>query len=356
MASVQLRQIVKTFGSLTAVESLDLEIGDGELLTLLGPSGCGKTTTLRIIAGFIEPTEGAVHFDRRDVTHLAPQHRGIGMVFQDYALFPHLTIAENIAFGLRERRVEKAQIGPRVTGLLQLIQLTGLGDRFPAELSGGQQQRVALARAVAFPPNVLLMDEPLGALDQKLRETMQTELRRIQRDLGITTVFVTHDQTEAMKISDRIAVMNGGKVEQLGTAQEIYRTPRTKFVADFIGKINFIIGRAIDSRGIYLAADTLVGRVLTQWKGSNQPNGQLTIGIRPEDLLLVGEEGGALPANLFSGRIEECTYMGNIAHIIVHLGSDVRLLLETRPVPILLEAGKVVRVGWHPEAAMLFYD
>jgi putative spermidine/putrescine transport system ATP-binding protein len=355
MASVRLRQIAKKFGGVTALENLDLDIADGELLTLLGPSGCGKTTTLRIIAGFVEPSNGTIFIGDQDVTRLAPQHRGIGMVFQDYALFPHLTLAENIAFGLKERRIERGAIGPRVTRLLELIQLADLSDRFPAELSGGQQQRVALARAVAFPPHVLLMDEPLGALDQKLREAMQTELRRIQRDLRITTVFVTHDQSEAMKISDRIAVMNGGKVDQLGTAREIYKTPHTKFVADFIGKINFIPGRAGQPHGAYLAVDTPAGRILAPSVRPHELCAPLTVGVRPEDLRLI-EPSDAVPANLISGKLEECTYMGNLAHINIDLGSNIRILLETRPTGAALEPGSAVRVGWRPEETMVFAE
>ena len=203
MSGVKLNNIVKSYGPTVAVNDVSLDIKEGEFLTLLGPSGCGKTTTLRLISGFIQPTSGAIHFGDKDVTGIAPQHRQIGMVFQDYALFPHLTVSENIGFGLIERRYEKAAIKKRVDELLALIKLEEAADRYPSEISGGQAQRVAVARAVAHPPSVLLMDEPLGALDLKLRETMQTELRRIQQELGITAVYVTHDQSEAMNMSDR---------------------------------------------------------------------------------------------------------------------------------------------------------
>jgi len=218
MSHVKINNVVKRFGDFTALHELNLEIEEGEFLSLLGPSGCGKTTTLRLIAGFIQPTRGSIILGDEDVTMVAPQHREIGMVFQDYALFPHMTISENIGFGLRERGYPKAQTETRVADLLDLIHLADVGDRYPAEVSGGQQQRIAVARAVAYPPKVLLMDEPLGALDLKLRETMQIELRRIQQELKITTVYVTHDQTEAMNMSDRIVVMNTGRIEQIAVS------------------------------------------------------------------------------------------------------------------------------------------
>ena len=249
MSGVLLSSVTKKYGDVTALHALDLEIREGEFLTLLGPSGCGKTTTLRLVAGFIQPTSGTIFLGDDDITAVAPQHRRIGMVFQDYALFPHMTVRENIAFGLQERRYEKHRIPQRVDELLDLIRLPDMGDRYPSEVSGGQQQRIAVARAVAFPPRVLLMDEPLGALDLKLREAMQIEVRRIQQELSITTIYVTHDQTEAMNMSDRIAVMNEGVIEQLGTAEEIYRRPASRFVADFVGQINLLAARVVGDEG-----------------------------------------------------------------------------------------------------------
>ena len=240
MSGVTLDKIVKRYGSTVAVDDVSLNIKEGEFLTLLGPSGCGKTTTLRLISGFIQPTSGAIHFGEKDVTGIAPQHRQIGMVFQDYALFPHLTVSENISFGLVERKYEKRAIKERVDELLALIKLENAADRYPSEISGGQAQRVAVARAVAHPPSVLLMDEPLGALDLKLRETMQIELRRIQQELGITAVYVTHDQSEAMNMSDRIVVMNSGVIEQIGSPKDIYTNPQSVFVANFIGQVNIL--------------------------------------------------------------------------------------------------------------------
>ena len=249
MSSVIFERVVKRFDDFTALQSLDLRIEESEFLTLLGPSGCGKTTTLRLIAGFTMPSEGRIRLGDTEITHLAPQDRNVGMVFQDYALFPHLTVAENIAFGLVERRVDKAPMDARVNELLDFIELPGVGERYPAQISGGQRQRIAVARAVACTPRVLLMDEPLGALDLKLRETMQVELRRIQQELGITAVYVTHDQSEAMTMSDRIAVMNHGVLEQVGTAEEIYDRPRTKFVASFVGQINLLDCKVVECSG-----------------------------------------------------------------------------------------------------------
>ncbi|MCA0303646.1 MAG: ABC transporter ATP-binding protein [Proteobacteria bacterium] len=240
-ATITLEQVTKTFdGRVRAVDGVTLEIAAGEFFSLLGPSGCGKTTSLRMIAGFERPDSGRVHVAGRDITDLPVHKRDMGMVFQSYALFPHRTVAENVAFGLRMRDVPKPEIARRVAAALAQVALTGLEERKPAQLSGGQQQRVALARALVIEPPVLLCDEPLGALDRKLRQQMQFELKELQRRLGVTLVFVTHDQEEALAMSDRIAVMNQGKVEQVGAPTEIYERPRTRFVADFIGEINLL--------------------------------------------------------------------------------------------------------------------
>ena len=240
-ASIKLEQVTKTFdGRVRAVDGVTLDIAAGEFFSLLGPSGCGKTTSLRMIAGFERPDSGRVHVAGRDITDLPVHKRDMGMVFQSYALFPHRTVAENVAFGLRMRDVPKPEIARRVAAALAQVALTGMEDRKPAQLSGGQQQRVALARALVIEPPVLLCDEPLGALDRKLRQQMQFELKELQRRLGVTLVFVTHDQEEALAMSDRIAVMNQGKVEQVGAPTEIYERPRTRFVADFIGEINLL--------------------------------------------------------------------------------------------------------------------
>ncbi|MGZ8566963.1 MAG: ABC transporter ATP-binding protein, partial [Actinomycetota bacterium] len=243
--AVVVERVSKSYGDVTAVRAVTLEIGRGEFFTLLGPSGCGKTTTLRMIAGFIRPDEGRILIEGRDVTTVPPNRRPSNMVFQQYALFPHLSVRENVAFGPREARMDRGEIARRVAETLELVQLGALAERRPSQLSGGQQQRVALARALVNRPAVLLLDEPLGALDLKMRKAMQVELKRIQREVGITFVYVTHDQDEALAMSDRIAVMNHGVVEQVGPPQEVYDAPRSLFVAGFIGDANLLTGRLI---------------------------------------------------------------------------------------------------------------
>src|SRR5690606_30639065 len=244
MSDIVLRSVSKSYGSkaITAVNAVDISVAEGEFVVLLGPSGCGKTTTLRMIAGFVDPTSGQILFGGRDVTNVPPRLRNVGMVFQNYALFPNMTVADNIAFGPRQRGMGRSVIDQRVSELLQLVQLESRRDYLPQELSGGQQQRVALARALAFSPSVLLLDEPLGALDVQLRETMQDELRRIQQSLGITTVLVTHDQHEAMALADRIVIMADGVIQQIGSPKALYQQPANRFVADFLGKSNFLNG------------------------------------------------------------------------------------------------------------------
>ena len=296
MSTVELEYVSKRYGDFVAVDDLDLAVRDGEFLTLLGPSGCGKTATLRMIAGFVAPSAGTIGIGSADVTHVLPQRRSLGMVFQDYALFPHLTVAENIAFGMVERRVAKSQIRQRVAELLDLIRLPQTGERYPSQISGGQQQRVALARVVAVEPQVLLMDEPLGALDLKLREVMQLKLRNIQQALSITTIYVTHDQAEAMSLSDRIAVINGGRIEQLGTPAAIYERPRTRFVAGFIGKINFFAGNIIDRDGAF-AMLRWADRVLRAPAGgvsADNPGEKVILAVRPEHIAISrdGDDGG----------------------------------------------------------------
>src|SRR6186997_2150864 len=238
MATVHLEAITKRYGTTTAVDDVSLDIADGELLTLLGPSGCGKTTTLRMVAGLVEPTAGRIHFDDQDVTYLPPRARNIGFVFQSPALFPHLSVADNIAFGLSVKGQKKDFIKSRIEEMLALVELSGYGNRFPAQMSGGQQQRVALARVLATDPRVLLFDEPLSALDRNLRDTLKYSILDLQRRTGKTAVYVTHDQSEAFAISDRIVVMNAGRVEQIGTQTDIYLQPQTRFVAEFIGANN----------------------------------------------------------------------------------------------------------------------
>jgi spermidine/putrescine ABC transporter ATP-binding subunit len=345
MSGVKINNVVKRFGDFTALHELNLEIQEGEFLSLLGPSGCGKTTTLRLIAGFIQPTRGSIILGDQDVTHVAPQHREIGMVFQDYALFPHMTIADNIGFGLRERGHPKEQIRTRVGDLLDLIRLAEVGERYPAEVSGGQQQRIAVARAVAYPPKVLLMDEPLGALDLKLRETMQVELRRIQQELKITTVYVTHDQTEAMNMSDRIVVMNTGRIEQIGSAEGIYDDPRTRFVADFVGQINLLEAEITGSDGDFLTAETLGNKVRVP-KGDGELSGKVSIAVRPEHLQLVDATSNDNALNVISGKLSGRTFAGNLTRLFVDVGTESPVVVEARPQDAPSEIGVSLNIGW----------
>jgi spermidine/putrescine ABC transporter ATP-binding subunit len=356
MSNVTLENVTKRYDSVTAVQALSLEVRKGEFLTLLGPSGCGKTTTLRMIAGFVEPSEGKLYIGDQEVTHLPPQKRAVGMVFQDYALFPHLTVAENIGFGLVERGVGRERIATRVRELLELIRLPDTAARYPSELSGGQQQRIGLARAIAFPPQVLLMDEPLGALDLKMRETMQLELRHIQQELRITTVYVTHDQTEAMTMSDRIAVMNSGRIEQLDTPARIYNAPQTRFVANFVGKVNFLGGKFVrhaDGRSI---VSTSVGEVICAPIASASTGTQVTVTIRPEHLKLLSDAQDAPGMNAVRGTVESCTFTGNLLHVAVRAADHTSLLVETRPGERACKPGDDVRIGWNADDAVVIHD
>jgi len=358
MSKVTFRKAVKRYGTFTALQPLDLDIREGEFLTLLGPSGCGKTTTLRLVAGFIQPSEGDVYIGDENVTGIPPQKRGIGMVFQDYALFPHMTIEENIGFALKERGDSAGAIRTRVWDLLELVELQGVQKRFPSELSGGQQQRVAVARAVAHTPRVLLMDEPLGALDLKLRESMQLELRNIQKNLGITTIYVTHDQIEAMNMSDRIAVMNQGVMEQIGSAEEVYDKPRTKFVADFIGQINLI---PVDM------PERSNGHAVTGYMGSEikvaltpdraLPTASAVLGIRPEQLNIVAADSPPNGFNQLAGRILLARFVGNVIKVEVEIGPEQTIIIDSHPSMMpQLAGGAEVAVTWKPEAGFLLED
>jgi spermidine/putrescine ABC transporter ATP-binding subunit len=354
MADVSLRAASKQFGTITAVEHLDLDVRDGEFLTLLGPSGCGKTTTLRIIAGFERPTGGRVLIGGEDVTVVPPRRRNIGMVFQDYALFPHLTVAANIGFSLRERGVGRETIRVRVRELLGLVRLPDVEHRFPAELSGGQQQRVALARALAYAPRVLLMDEPLGALDLKLREAMQIELHRIHRELSITTIYVTHDQEEAMSLSDRIAVMAKGRVLQLGTAEELYWRPASTFVADFVGKINLLEGAVTNRDGRYWWVAIEAGKAVRvrteQPVAAGQP---VRVAVRPERVRLARADAADLD-NWLSGVVERRRFSGNRCHYFVRVSSGQTLVVEESGESNTVKVGDTVSVGWAADDCIVF--
>jgi len=347
VSRVELKNVTKRYGDAVAVRDLSLDIREGEFLTLLGPSGCGKTTTLRMIAGFVLPSSGVVWLGDDDVTHLPPNKRDIGMVFQDYALFPHMTIGENIAFGLTERKTAKEQISKRVKELLEMVQLASVEHRYPPELSGGQQQRIAVARAVAYSPRVLLMDEPLGALDLKLREAMQAEIRQIQQRLGTTTVYVTHDQTEAMHMSDRIVVMNDGRIEQMGSAEEIYDRPLTRFVAGFIGQIN-LLDAAVVGRDGAAAVVELAGRRV-KMDVTEQALGPVTVGLRREHLELLSGQAVPTGYNSLPGQVAGRTFSGNLVHVEVALASGQNITVDVRPEIPVAAKGSSVTVVWSPQ-------
>ena len=318
MSFLSISNAVKTFGTNTVVKGFDLAVEKGEFVSFLGPSGCGKTTVLRMIAGFERPTSGTITIDRQDVTNTAPNKRRIGMVFQAYALFPNMTVAGNIAFGLKIAGLTRAEQDARVAEMLGLIGLTHLADRYPYQMSGGQQQRVALARALAPKPQVLLLDEPLSALDAKIRVSLREEIRAIQRQLGITTVFVTHDQEEAMSISDRIVVMNGGRADQIGTPSEIYNHPRTRFVAGFVGTLNVLRAQTnpADRSRVSVAGTTVQ---LPQPVTSADVSGALSLALRPEALSLTPSPTRDVA---FAGRVKSVQFMGSVIRIQMMLGDE----------------------------------
>ena len=310
-AEVTLRGLTKRFDDVVAVDSVDLHVAEGEFLSLLGPSGCGKTTTLRLIAGFERPDEGSVLIGGEDVSRLPPYRRDVNTVFQSYALFPHLDVFENVAFGLKRRKVATDEIESRVMDMLELVRMQGFEKRKVNQLSGGQQQRVALARALVNKPQVLLLDEPLGALDLKLRKEMQLELKRIQSDVGITFIYVTHDQDEAMTMSDRIAVMNAGQIEQLGSPEEVYELPATSFVASFLGASNLLGGEIEGVDGdiakVRLSAGVVVSVPAARLTRSS---GHVEIGVRPEKLQLVAVGSNPSHPNVLEGRVVASSYTG----------------------------------------------
>jgi len=353
MASVSLHNISKVYGNTRIVDDANLTVNEGELVVLLGPSGCGKTTTLRMVAGFVQPSDGSILIGGEDVTYMAPRLRNIGMVFQDYALFPHMTVAENIAFGLRQRRVGRAAIAARVAELLDLIQMSARGDSLVTALSGGQQQRVALARALAVSPRVLLMDEPFGALDVRLREAMQLELTQIQRRLGITTVLVTHDQQEAMILADRIVVMANGRIQQTGTPDELYHNPRNRFVAEFVGRNNVLSGRVEETRnGESLITLRCGMRMLVPTGQRIQPGETVAVTIRPQHLMIAGTR--TADADALTGRMEEHRFLGNVVHYLVRLPSDDVLLVEGAAGMAPPELGTDVSLTWRKDRALVF--
>ncbi len=330
MAHLELTHISKNFGDNQVVKDFNLAVDKGEFVSFLGPSGCGKTTTLRMIAGFEIPSTGKVTIDSADITNKAPNQRNVGMVFQAYALFPNMTVAQNIGFGMQIHHAKKEDIQSRVQEMLALIHLEGRGDSFPFQLSGGQQQRVALARALANRPQVLLLDEPLSALDAKIRVSLRAEIRAIQRKLGITTVYVTHDQEEALSISDRVVVMYDGKVEQVGSPFQIYNFPQTQFVANFVGTLNTFNAEVVDPGKKLLQVDgvQLQAAEDTELKQKGQ---KVLVAIRPERLNFAAAEK---KANILECTIENITFLGSIVRVQVSIGSN-RLFMDTFNNPFL---------------------
>lgn len=354
MGSVNVEQVTKRYGSVTAVDQISFLVREGEFVSLLGPSGCGKTTTLRIIAGLTRPDGGVVEISGRNVNDVPAYQRNIGMVFQDYALFPHMIVAENIAFGLRMRGVAVAQIRDRVRRALELVQLPGLEDRYPRQLSGGQQQRVAVARGLAIEPAVFLLDEPLSNLDLKLRMQMRLELRQLQRKLGITTVFVTHDQGEALNLSDRVIVMDAGRIVQSGSPVEIYEQPRTRFVAEFIGESNFFEGEVVDARNSRAVVRTPAGLLLQSAASASMARGErVLVVVRPERIRVV-RDGEGTAANNVRGRIEHISYSGASTRYLVRLQTGHAVLVDV-PAPTH-GLGEMVSLTWEAERSRIVQE
>jgi spermidine/putrescine transport system ATP-binding protein len=358
-ADVRLERVTKRFGDFTAVDDLALEVRQGEFFSLLGPSGCGKTTTLRMIGGFEEVTAGRVFLGDAEITDMPPFKRATNTVFQNYALFPHLTVFENIAFGLRRRKTPTNEIRHQVAFMLRLVELPGYEERKPNQLSGGQQQRVALARALVNNPQVLLLDEPLGALDLKLRKQMQVELKRIQSEIGITFIFVTHDQEEAMTMSDRIAVMRHGRIEQLGAPEELYERPTTDFVAGFLGVSNLLDADVAGRDGRFAALRLPDGTILRAPVGIVNGANRVRLGVRPEKLRVLAlgdghvDEVGA-ETNAIDGTVLDASYIGVSTQYLVETADKHTLTvyaqnLETSGASEVLADGRRVRLTWKPQ-------
>jgi spermidine/putrescine transport system ATP-binding protein len=352
---VRLVQVVKQFGDVVAVDHIDLDVLDGEFFSLLGPSGCGKTTTLRMIGGFEQPTSGLIELQGQDVTWLPPYRRNVNTVFQSYALFPHLNIFENVAFGLRRKGVGRDELKRRVGEMLELVELRGYDRRRPGQISGGQAQRVALARALINRPAVLLLDEPLGALDLKLRKQMQVELKRIQQEVGITFIYVTHDQEEAMTMSDRIAVMNGGRYEQLGDPESLYERPATRFVAGFLGVSNLLPGSVDGSDGPFGIVRLADGETVRVPRASLNGSREVEVGVRPEKIRLASVDVAPTPgANALSGTIVDASYIGVSTQYLVETRSGSRVSVYEQNVErtvhgSLHRPGEEVRLSWSPD-------
>ncbi len=347
-AEVELRTVSKAYGDAKAVDRVSLEVARGELVALLGPSGCGKTTTLRMVAGFVEPTEGTILLRGQDVTRVPPHRRDTGMVFQSYALFPHLTVAENIAFGLKRRGVARDEIRSRVASMIGLMRLGGLEQRLPRQLSGGQQQRVAVGRALVINPAVILLDEPFSNLDAQLRESTREELRRLQQELRLTAMFVTHDQAEAMAIADRIAVMHKGRIEQIDTAAAVYHRPRTRFVASFIGRANIFDADVIARDPAGVAARGPAGLTFVLPAGDHPD--RIAVVLRPEAIRLEAGTAAHGP-NTIAGTVDVVAFYGATAQLGVALADGARLLVEgSGDLPQRFTPGSAVVASWAASA------
>jgi putative spermidine/putrescine transport system ATP-binding protein len=351
MARLQLTGLTKAYGDFRAVAGVDLDIAQGELVVLLGPSGCGKTTTLRMIAGFVAPTAGEIRLGGRNITHDPPWKRNTGLVFQSYALFPHLTVGQNVAFGLKMRKVPPSAIAGRLAEALRLVRLEGLAERLPRELSGGQQQRVALARALVIEPDILLLDEPLSNLDAKLRQEVRVEIRELQKKLGLTTVMVTHDQEEALTMADRLVVMSAGEVQQIGTQRDLYERPANTFVAGFVGRTNFLHGR-VESPGLFRTASGLAIRCHDDAAASGR-----VLALRPERLtlspaLVTGAD------NCLPGTVEFASYLGGILEYYVRLTPQDRLMVQApnRIADAAYTVGDPIHLHWPAAASLVLAD
>ncbi|HSE04701.1 MAG TPA: ABC transporter ATP-binding protein [Methylomirabilota bacterium] len=352
---IEIAAVTKRFGAVTAVDRVDLTVADGELFTLLGPSGCGKTTLLRVLAGFYQPDAGTIRFGDRVVNGLPPYERRIGMVFQNYALWPHMTVTDNICYGLRLRKLPAAQVRDRLAEGLRKVNLVGFEARYPGQLSGGQQQRVALARALVLNPDILLLDEPLSNLDAKIRIQVRAEIRRLQQELRITTVYVTHDQEEALSLSDRVAVMRDGHVLQVGPPKELYERPRTRFVADFVGTNNLVPGEAEgDGRGGELVVHTALGSLRAV--ASGPVSGRCVLAVRPENVALGATAAGE--GNRVVGRVSLVSYLGNTLRYDVQtepglvLKADIRDPWHHDPLPV----GHPVTLSFPPSVTLAVAD
>lgn len=352
MTRVRLENVTKIYGSVVATDHITFEVESGELFTLLGPSGCGKTTTLRIIAGFEVPEEGKVYFDDEDVTFLKPYKRDTAMVFQNYALWPHMTVYDNIAYGLRIRKLPEDEIRKRIKWALELVKLEGLENRYPLQLSGGQQQRVALARALVVSPRVLLLDEPLSNLDAKLRIEMREEIKRLQKKLGITTIYVTHDQIEAMSISDKIAVMNKGRLLQYGSPREVYFRPTSEFVADFLGRSNIYYGKAGKITDGYMEIyipdldATLLGVPVTEIKSK-----EVAVVVRPEIIRAVEKEASKREGNVLSGKIDLAMFLGDKVEVRLRIAKT--SLVAYMPNTFIPSIGQELYIKVPPENTII---